>query len=219
MPTIPEDKSMTPPTYPSRHTAILLVDPYNDFLSPGGKVHVPAQAVMEKVGTLANMKALVQRARALTLPVVYVPHHRARPDDFQGWRHVTPYQAGGHRVQVFAEGSWGACWHEDFIPQAGDAIVKEHWSSGFAGTDLDIVLKQIGAEYLILIGLLANTCLEGTGRAGMELGYHVTLVRDATAAFSDEAMHAAHDIDGPTYAHAVLTTAQVLDALPVKQPA
>jgi nicotinamidase-related amidase len=47
----------------------------------------------------------------------------------------------------------------------------------------------------------------------MELGYHVTLVRDATAARTPEAMHAAMDIDGPTYAHAILTTAELVAAL------
>ena len=47
----------------------------------------------------------------------------------------------------------------------------------------------------------------------MELGYHVTLVRDATAAFSHEAMHAAHAINGPTYAHAILTTEELLARL------
>ena len=52
-----------------------------------------------------------------------------------------------------------------------------------------------------------------TGRIGMELGYHVTLVRDATAARSPEAMHAALNIDGPTYAHAILTTAELVAAL------
>ncbi|MET0280049.1 MAG: isochorismatase family cysteine hydrolase [Steroidobacteraceae bacterium] len=194
-------------------TAILLVDPYNDFLSPGGKIHAHAKPVMDKVGTVSNMLAIVKLAREISVPIVYVPHHRATPTDFAGWRHVTPYQAGGHDLQVFAEGTWGGSWHESFTPQTGDTVVKEHWSSGFAGTDLDIVLKQIGVECLILIGLLANTCLEGTGRAGMELGYHITLVRDATAAFSDEAMHAAHDINGPTYAHAVVTTAEVLASL------
>jgi nicotinamidase-related amidase len=40
----------------------------------------------------------------------------------------------------------------------------------------------------------------------MELGYHVTLLKDATAAFSTEAMHAAHEINGPTFAHAITTT-------------
>ena len=47
----------------------------------------------------------------------------------------------------------------------------------------------------------------------MELGYHVTLVRDATAARSREALQAAMDIDGPTYTHAILTTAELLAAL------
>jgi nicotinamidase-related amidase len=41
----------------------------------------------------------------------------------------------------------------------------------------------------------------------------VTLVRDATAAFSSEAMHAAHEINGPTFAHAILTTDAVIAAL------
>jgi hypothetical protein len=48
-----------------------------------------------------------------------------------------------------------------------------------------------------LIGLLANTCIETTGRFAMELGYHVTLVKDATAAFSMDRMHAAHELNGP----------------------
>ena len=72
---------------------------------------------------------------------------------------------------------------------------------------------RTGTEYLVPIGMLANACLEGTGRAGSELGYHVTLVRHATAAFSSGAMHAAHDVNGPTYAHAILTTEQLLAGL------
>ena len=60
--------------------------------------------------------------------------------------------------------------------------------------------------------LVANTCIESTGRFGMELGYHVTLVKDATAAFSREAMHAAQ-VNGPTFAHAILTTAELLAAI------
>jgi nicotinamidase-related amidase len=49
---------------------------------------------------------------------------------------------------------------------------------------------------VIIIGMIANTCIEATGRFAAELGYHVTLVKDATAAFSNEAMHAAHEIMG-----------------------
>jgi len=95
--------------------------------------------------------------------------------------------------------------------QKGDIVIKEHWAqSGFANTDLDQQLKQHGIQRLVLIGMIANTCIESTGRFGMELEYHVTLVKAATAAFSQEAMHAAHEISGPTFAHAILTTREVV---------
>jgi nicotinamidase-related amidase len=71
----------------------------------------------------------------------------------------------------------------------------------------------ISSPRVILIGLVANTCIEATGRFAMELGYHVTLVTDATAAFSEEGMHAAHAINGPTYAHAILTTDELIPQL------
>jgi nicotinamidase-related amidase len=67
----------------------------------------------------------------------------------------------------------------------------------------------MGVGRVVLIGMLANTCIESAGRFGMELGYHVTLVKDATAASSREAMHAAHEINGPTFAHAILTTNEI----------
>ncbi|MCY1463380.1 Isochorismatase family protein [compost metagenome] len=66
---------------------------------------------------------------------------------------------------------------------------------------------------MILVGMLANTCIESTGRFAAELGYHVTLVTDATAAFSPEAMRAAHELNGPTYAHVIVTTEELLAAI------
>jgi nicotinamidase-related amidase len=75
-------------------------------------------------------------------------------------------------------------------------------------------LRQRGVTHVIVVGLLANTCIESTARYAMEFGYHVTLVRDATAAFTKEMMHATHELNGPTFAHAILTTAEVIAALP-----
>ena len=100
------------------------------------------------------------------------------------------------------------------MPAPGEIVAQEHWcSSGFANTDLDLQLKKQGIHQLIVIGLIAHTCIEATGRFGMEIGYHVTLVKDATAAFSPEAMHAAHAINGPTYAHAIMTTTELVAQL------
>lgn len=116
---------------------------------------------------------------------------------------------------IIARGEWGGEFHPDFTPKPGDIVVHEHWGqSGFANTDLEFRLKQNGITYVILVGLLANTCIESTARFAMELGYHVTLVRDATAAVRPEMMHAAHELNGPTFAHAILTTSEVIAALP-----
>jgi nicotinamidase-related amidase len=70
-----------------------------------------------------------------------------------------------------------------------------------------------GISHVIIMGMIANTSIEAVGRFAIELGYHVTLVRDATAAFSHEAMHAAHEINGPTFAHSILTTAALITQL------
>lgn len=205
---------MTMPHDTAGAMALLLIDPYNDFLSDGGKLNGPAKAVAESVNTLTHMRDLVAAFRKAGVAVFYVPHHRAMPGDFDGWKHPSPYQVGAHKAQVFAVGTWGGEWHPDFVPCPGDVMIKEHWSaSGFANTDLDLQLKQHGVSHVILIGMLANTCLESTGRFAAELGYHVTLVRDATAAFSAEAMRAAHEINGPTFAHRITSTRELLASL------
>jgi nicotinamidase-related amidase len=205
---------MARPTYDSTRTGLLLVDPYNDFLSEGGKLWPRVKEVAEQVGLLENLKAIVATAREKHIQVFIVPHHRWRPGDYLRWKHANPSQIASGRSQLCAIDTWGGEWHPDFMPQEGDVIIKEHWAqSGFANTDLDQQLKQHGVEKVILVGLVANTCIESTGRFAMELGYHVTLVTDATAAFSPDMMHAAHKLNGPTYAHAILTTTELIAAL------
>ncbi len=206
----------SPSMYRPDRAALLFIDPYNDFLSEGGKLWPQLAPVVEKFDVIANLQAVSRAARNAGLRVFIVPHHRAEPADFAGWDHPTPYQLASSKMQIFARGQWGGEWRPEFAPQPGDVVVKEHMSSsGFANTDLDLQLRQHGITHLILIGMIANTCVETTAKFAVELGYHVTLVRDATAALSFEAMHAAHDINGPTYAHVILTSA---DLLPVLQP-
>lgn len=196
-------------------TALLDVEPYNDFLSEGGKLWPRLAEVATAVDLHDNLRAVTAASRAAGLPVFIVPHHRSEPDDFTAGDHPTPYQLGSAQLQVFAKGEWGGDWHPDFAPQPRDTIVKEHWGgSGFANTDLDLLLKQKRVSRLVLIGLIANTCIEATAGSAVEPGYHVTLVHDATAAYSAEAMHAAHEINAPAFAHAVVTTAALLAALP-----
>jgi nicotinamidase-related amidase len=205
--------------YASNRTGLLLVDPYNDLLSDGGKLWPQAKAVAEAVNLLTHLRALVEAAHRTGIVVFYVPHRRWREGDYDGWRHPGPWQTLTDRETIFGEGMWGGDWHPELAPQPGDLVIQEHWGqNGFANTDLDLQLKQRSIEKIILAGMMANTCIEATARYGAELGYHVTLVRDATAAFSSEAMHAAHEINGPAFAHAILTTDAVIAALVKTQP-
>ena len=201
-------------SYEPATTALLLVDPYNDFLSEGGKLWPRVKAVAQDVGLLENLGALVSLARSREIAVIFVPHHRWQPSDYVSFQNPTPYQLASAKAQVFAKDTWGGTFHDDFRPRDGEIVALEHWgSSGFANTDLDLQLKQHGIRRIILTGMIANTCLESTGRFGMELGYHVTLVTDATAAFSREAMEAAHKLNGPTYAHHIMTTTELRSEL------
>ncbi|MGP5513010.1 isochorismatase family cysteine hydrolase [Pseudomonas helleri] len=205
---------MTHPVYRAERTGLLLVDPYNDFLSHGGKLFPLLKEVADEVHLLDNLRATVAAARAADVQVFYVPHRRWQPGDYDNWDHPNPTQRLVQQRHTFAKGTWGGEWHPDFVPQDGDIIIQEHWGqSGFANTDLHFQLKQQGITHVIVIGLLANTCIESTSRFAMELGYHVTLVRDATAAFKKEMMHAAHELNGPTFAHEILTTADVVTSL------
>jgi nicotinamidase-related amidase len=203
----------TIPTYESAHTALLLIDPFNDFLSEGGKLTALTEPIATEVNLIANLKRLIQSARDSGIQVYFVPHHRWETGDFNKWKYPNHTQVASAKRMTFAKGTWGGEFHPDFQPQEGDIVISEHFAqSGFANTNLDHSLKQHGIQKIICIGLLANTCIESTGRFGMELGYHVTLVKDATAAFSKEAMHAAHNVNGPTFAHAILTSDEVISA-------
>lgn len=200
--------------YDADRTGLLLVDPYNDSLSEGGKLWAKAKAVAEAIDLLTHLGALVEAARHTGVVVFYVPHRRWHEGNYDGWRHPGPCQILTDREAIFGDGMWGGDWHPNFAPLPDDVVIKQHWGqNGFANTDLDFQLKQRGIEKIILAGMVANTCVEATARCGAERGYHVTLVRDATAAFSFEAMHAAHEINGPTFAHAILTTDAVIAAL------
>src|SRR5262249_44863936 len=98
--------------------------------------------------------------------------------------------------------------------EPGDVIVQEHWGhDGFHHTDLDLQLRQRGIENIILAGMALDGCVAATARSGAELGYYVTLVRDATATLGPEAPRAEQEAAGPPFAHAIVTTDELAAVL------
>jgi nicotinamidase-related amidase len=200
--------------YDPARTAFVLVDPYNDFFAEDGKIYPRLREVAEAVGLHQHIRDLLATVRSAGIQVVIAPHRRWHPGDFEGWlRPGRPHRSIRDGL-VYEAGAKGGEWYPDFAPQPGDIVASEHWGeSGFANTDLDQQLRQHGIEHIILAGLTAPGCVEGTGRWALELAYAVTLVKDATAAVSAEHMHAAVDLNAPIYAERVLTTAEVVAAL------
>jgi nicotinamidase-related amidase len=146
--------------------------------------------------------------------VFFAMHHRYRPGDYEGWKTIAPIQRAAWQRKSFEAGTWGGEFRSEFQPAPGEIVASEHWcSSGFANTDLDLQLKRHGIHRLIVIGLVAHTCIEATVRFAAELGYDVTVVKDAVADYSDEMMHAALELNMPNYASAIVTTEEVLSAL------
>jgi ureidoacrylate peracid hydrolase len=112
-------------------------------------------------------------------------HHRYRQGDYETWKYIAPIQRGAWQHRTFESGTWG-----------GEFQLKKH-----------------GLHQPIVIGLIAHTCIEATVRYAAEPGYDVTVVRDATADYSDEMMHAALDANMPNYASAVVNTEEVVDSI------
>ena len=205
---------MTALTLDKEVTGLLVVDPYNDFISEGGKIWGRIQAVAEANECVPHMLQVLNAARSAKLRVFYAMHHRYRPGDYETWKYIAPIQKAAWTRKSFEYGTWGGEIRAEFAPQPGEIVAAEHWcSSGFANTDLDYQLKRHGIERLIVIGLIAHTCIEATVRFAAELGYDVTVVRDATADYSDEAMHAALEVNIPNYASAVVTTDEIVNAI------
>lgn len=155
--------------------ALLVIDMLNDFARPGGALYCgeSARAIIPRIQETAR------RFRAEGKPVIYVCD-RHRPDDpeFQVW----PV----HCVR----GTEGAEVVEELRPEPGDHVIPKRRYSGFFGTDLDLTLRELGVDEVVLTGTCTNICVLYTAADARMRDYKVTVLKDGVATFSPEA-HAA----------------------------
>jgi nicotinamidase-related amidase len=104
-------------------------------------------------------------------------------EDYTTWKHLSGIHKVMYDQRMFQAGSWGADFHPELQPKPGEVIILPHKNIDvFATTDLDTQLRQHSIEYAVFAGMSATLCVESTIRTGMEHGYHVTAIKDATAA-------------------------------------
>ncbi|KAJ6128611.1 Isochorismatase-like protein [Penicillium samsonianum] len=194
----------------SPRTAVVLIDPLNDFLHPDGKLYPLIKASLESSNSLEHMKELVAGAREARIPIFYGLHQITKDGTYSGWNHMNESQIRIKQNVAFSEEFGGQILKElEPQPSNGDVVVSRHWnSSSFANTDLEYQLRQHDITHIVLAGLTTNTCVEATARAAREIGFHVTLITDATAAFSIELEKAAVNLVWPVIADQLMTVTQ-----------
>src|SRR5262245_14902719 len=120
-------------TYEKAITALLVIDPYNDFISEGGKLWDRLKRVAEANHCVPHMLQVLNAAREAGLRVFYALHHRYRPGDYETWKYIAPVQKAAWLHKTFEYGTWGGEVRREFEPKPGDVVALGHWgSSGFA---------------------------------------------------------------------------------------
>ena len=126
------------------------------FLVVDVQVDVVA-AAYRRDDVVANIAALVARARAKGIPVVWVRHQNARlRAESPGWQ-IVP----------------------ELAPLDGEPIVDKRFGDAFADTDLGEVLERLNADRIVLCGALTENCVRSTFNGALYRGFPVTLITDA----------------------------------------
>jgi len=149
--------------------ALLLIDVINDLDFPGSRSLLRFAVPMAR--RLARLKT---QARELGCPVIYVN------DNFGRWRSDFQSQV----KHCLGDGVPGRCLVERLRPANDDYFVLKPTHSGFHSTTLELLLRHLGAQTLIITGLATNICVQFTANDAYLRGYHVCVPRDCVAANS-----------------------------------
>ena len=173
-----------------KSTALVIIDPQNDFLSEKGVAWDLVGEQVKKHKVVEKLEDLISKAQAAGVTVVYSPHYYDK--EYEAWKDNNPIDTLMFDRKMFDRGTWGSEWHPDLVPNEEVVIVAPHKNfSGFHTSDLDIQLRKRGIDTIYLAGMSANLCVESHLRDGEEKGYHVVVINDATAAAGDPAYEAA----------------------------
>ncbi len=165
--------------------ALLIIDMQNDFVHPGTPVHVAGAAA-----TVPVIRKLRESCRKHEIPVFHVIRsysadgltvERARLADFRRTPFVVP-------------GTLGAEIIKELTPEAGEKTVIKPRYSAFFQTNLDLMLKRLGVERVLVSGTQYPNCIRATVTDALSLDYAVSVITDACSA-KTEAVAAANILD------------------------
>jgi gluconolactonase len=173
-----------------KSAAMIIQDLQNDVIIEGGAFAdsgAPAHAKSQNV--VANVKGLAETARAAGVPVIHVWY--IVDAGASGLKQNAPLFQGVKEANALVRGTWGAAPADGLEPQDGDHIVEKMRMNGFYDTRLDVLLRGLGVETLIITGAWTNMSIEHTARHAADAGYRAVVASDGTSTVDDEWQNAA----------------------------
>jgi gluconolactonase len=171
-------------------SALIIQDLQNDVIIEGGAFadsgapeHAKSQNVVE------NVRRLAELARSAGVPVIHVWY--IVEEGAPGLKLNAPLFEGIKATNGVVRGSWGAAPAEGLEPQDGDFVVEKMRMNAFYETHLDILLRGLGVETLLVTGAWTNMSIEHTARHGADAGYEIVVASDGTSTVSEEWQDAA----------------------------
>lgn len=180
-------------------TALVVVDMINEFCKPGGKMVLPGYETL-----MGPQLALVAAAREAGVPVIWIHDaHRPAMRHEREWAKRTPHGL---------ENTWAVEIIDDLGARDDEIHVTKRRYSAFYQTDLDLTLKDMRIDQLIVCGVVTNICVRSTVHDAFFIGYDVVVPADACAATSARE-HDSSLYDIATHFGVVSDTASVVAAL------
>ncbi len=193
-------------------TALLIIDPQNDFLSEGGVAWPLVGDGVKNTKVVEHLVDLRSAAKKAGVPVFYCPHYY-NDNEYATWKHLNPIDKMMFDGKMFQSGTWGAEFHPDLVPDDNTFVLSPHKAlSGFWAGDAAIQLRQRNIDTIVLAGMSANLCVESNLRDAVENGFEVLVVKDATTGPGPEATQAAM-VNYGLIANEVVTTDEVTQRL------
>ena len=197
----------------ANRSALIIQDLQNDVIGEGGAFAdsgAPAHAKGQNV--VENVKRLAGAARQAGMPVIHVLY--IVDEGAPGLKQNAPLFVGVKEANALVRGSWGAAPVDGLEPQPGDHVVEKMRMNGFYDTRLDILLRGLGAETIVITGAWTNMSIEHTARHGADAGYEVLVVSDGTSTTGEEWQNAALNYAMTNVAR-VIATDEAVQALGV----
>jgi len=173
---------------PEFHPALLVIDMQNGFCSSGGSYEKYGGSIGADLDTyrkiIPNTVQIVAACREAGIPIFYTQQVREQSgiDLFTRLHRIIPERrAEFMRIPACIRGTWDAEIIDELKPTENDHIVIKRRDSSFQDTELDLWLRSIRADTLIITGVDTAICVENTLTDAFNTGYDVILVEDATA--------------------------------------